>query len=127
MSHYVIVRIDGTDRVVIDRDSGGRIALSMDILDDQGKVIVTLERGHFTVVQANILDVKRPNAGTIIVRDQYKNEVLNATYLNPSSLEVSGLFRYPGSAPVRIPKTVSVDGVCVGNTGSVAIAIRTKR
>src|ERR1700730_8816309 len=56
---YVVLRVRGRDRMVIDRDEAGRIALSIDILDAQGKTIITFEKGHFTVVQANILDMKR--------------------------------------------------------------------
>jgi hypothetical protein len=88
----------------------------MDILDKEGKVIVTFEKGHFTVVQTNILDMKRPDRSTLIVRDQYKNEVLNVRYLNERSLQVSGLLRYPEVGVIRISKTSAVDGICVGNS-----------
>jgi hypothetical protein len=47
---YVVLRVRHKDRMVIDRDETGRIALTVDILDREGKVIVTFEKGHFTVV-----------------------------------------------------------------------------
>lgn len=113
---FVVLRVHKKDRIVIDRDETGRIALSMDILDSQGRVVVTFEKGHFTVVQANILDMKRPDRSTLIVRDQYKNEVLNIRYLNKKSLLVSGVLRYPDEGPIMIPMAPAVDGICVGNS-----------
>lgn len=115
---YVALRVRKQDRMVIDRDQTGRIALTLDILDAQGKVIVAFEKGHFTVVQSNILDMKRPDRSTLIVRDQYKNEVLDVRYLNKRSLEISGLLRYPGVGIIPISKTSTIDGMCAGE-GSV--------
>jgi hypothetical protein len=106
--------------MIIDRDETGRIALTADILDKEGQVIVTFERGHFTVVQTNVLDMKRSDRSTLIVRDHYKNEVLNVRYLNKRSLRFSGLLQYPEFGFIPIPKTVAVNGICVGNS-SVAI------
>ena len=108
------LRVHKQDRMVIDRDQAGRIALSLDILDDQGKIIVSFEKGHFTVAQSNILDMRRPDRSTLVIRDQYKNTVLDVRYLNKKSLEISGLLRYPGVGPVLIPKTSAVNGICAG-------------
>ncbi len=119
---YVALRVRGQDRMVIDRDQAGRIGLSLDIFDAQGKIIVAFERGHFTVVQSNILDMRRPDRSTLIVRDQYKNTVLDARYLNKKSLEISGLLRYPGVGVIQIPKTSGVNGICAGE-GAVVFDI----
>ncbi len=99
---YVVLRVRHKDRMIIDRDETGRIALTVDIFDKEGKVIVTFEKGHFTVVQTNILDMKRSDRSTLIVRDHYKNEVLNVHYLNEracgfpdcSNIQESDLFRF---------------------------------
>ncbi len=119
---FVVLRVYGKNRVVIDRDAGGKIALSVDILDQQGKMIVTFEKGHFTVVHSNILDMKRPNSGTLIVRDQYKNEVLDVRYLNKRSLQISGLLRYPEVGSIPIGKASAITQLCLGEV-SVAIDI----
>lgn len=111
---YVAMRVRKQDRMIVDRDQAGRVALTLDILDAQGKVIVAFEKGHFTVVQSNILDMRRPDRSTLIVRDQYKNTVLDVRYLNKKSLEISGLLRYPGVGIIQIPKTSAVYGICVG-------------
>src|SRR5260370_42625300 len=117
---YVVLRVRHKDRIIIDRDETGRIALTVDILDKEGKVIAAFEKGHFTVVQTNVLDMKRSDRSTLIVRDHYKNEVLNVRYLNKRSLRFSGLLQYPEFGFIPIPKTVAVNGVCVGNS-TVAI------
>ena len=112
---YVALRVYKKDRMIIDRDENGRVALNLDILDNQRKVITTFEKGRFTVDQSNILDMKRPDRSTLIVRDQYKNEVLNVRYLNRTSLQISGVLRYPGAGVISIPKTSAVNGMCAGN------------
>jgi hypothetical protein len=112
---YVVLRARHKDRIVVDRDETGRIALTVDIFDKEGKVIVTFEKGHFTVVQTDILDMKRSDRSTLIVRDRYKNEVLNVRYLNKRSLRFSGLLQYPGVGFIPIPKTAVVNGICAGN------------
>jgi hypothetical protein len=112
---FVVLRVSKHDRIVIERDDSGRIALNMDILDESGKVIVSFEHGKFTVVQGNILDMKRTKS-SLVVRDQYKKEVLNVRYLNRKSLQFSGSLHYPGIGLVVLPSS-DVDGMCVGDTG----------
>ncbi len=113
---YVVLRARHKDRIIVDRDDTGRIALTVDILDKEGKVIVTFEKGHFTVIQTNILDMKRSDRSTLIVRDHYKNEVLNVRYLNKRSVRFSGLLQYPEVGFIPIPKTAVVNGICAGNS-----------
>ena len=108
--------------MIIDRDAAGKLALSVDILDAAGKVIVTFEKGHFTVVQANILDMKRPDRSTLIVRDHFKSEVLNIRFLNSRSVQFSGLLRYPEFGTIAIPKSTEITGTCVKG-GGVAYGI----
>jgi hypothetical protein len=110
---FVVLRVRNKDRIIIDRDEAGRIALSADILDKDGQVIATFERGHFTLVQSNILDRKRDRS-TLIVRDKYKNEVLNVRFLNKNSIQFSGLLRYPEYGEIQIPKSSAIDGICAG-------------
>jgi len=113
---YVVLRVRNKDRIIMNRDDTGKIALTVDILDKQGKVIVTFENGHFTVLQANILDMRRPDRSTLIVRDQFKNEVLNVHYLNRRSILFSAFLTYPEYGSVWIPKSSAVDGICAGRS-----------
>ena len=117
---YVVLRVRNKDRIIMNRDDTGKI--TVDILDKQGKVIVTFENGHFTVLQANILDMRRPDRSTLIVRDQFKNEVLNVHYLNRRSIQFSAFLTYPEYGSVWIPKSSAVDGMCAGES-RVAYAI----
>jgi hypothetical protein len=119
---YVVLRVRNKDRIIMNRDDTGKIALTVDILDKQGRVIVTFENGHFTVLQANILDMRRPDRSTLIVRDQFKNEVLNVHYLNRRSIQFSAFLTYPEYGSIWIPKSSAVEGICVGG-GGVAYAI----
>lgn len=120
---FAVLRIHNKNRIVVDRNKDKRIALSMDVFDETGKVLVTFEKGHFIVVQNNILDFGRPDKSTLIVRDQHKNEVLYVHYINPRSVQVAALLRYPDYGTVSISKTSAVTGFCSGDNGGAAIGI----
>jgi hypothetical protein len=91
----------------------------MDILDKDGKVVVRFDDGHFMVNQNTRLDMKRPDRSTLIVHDNYGNEVLNIRYLNKQSVAISALLQYSQARPVRIekPKVADLCEADVGSTG----------
>ena len=120
---FVILRAKQIDRMIVNRNDAGQIALSVDILDSESKVIVTFEEGHFIVNQSNILDMQRPDISTLLIRDQYKNEVLHIQYLNKRSLKVSGVLHYKDVGEIQIPEDGSVNGLCSGES-HVALNIR---
>ena len=110
-----IIRVRGRNMVILDKDADGKLVLSADILGEDSKVIATFENGIFTIVQGNILDMKRPDRSTVIVRDQYKNEVLNVRYLNTSSVRLSGIIRN-GGRKIIIPPARAITGFCGGGS-----------
>jgi len=115
-----IFTVNGKNPLILNRDAGERIALTMDILDKDEKIVVRFADGLFTVNQNARLDMKRPDRSTLIVHDNYGNEVLNIRYLNKSAVVVSALLQYSQAKPVRIEKTKFAD-VCLGDAGSVGI------
>jgi hypothetical protein len=115
-----IFTVNGKNPLILNRDESGRIALTMDILDKDGKVVVRFDNGHFTVNQNTRLDMKRPDRNTLIVHDNYGNEVLNIRYLNKQSVAISALLQYSQARPVRIEKTKVAD-LCEADVGSTGI------
>ena len=115
-----IFTVNGKNPLILNRDESGRIALTMDILDKDGKVVVQFDNGHFTVNQNARLDMKRPDRSTLIVHDNYGNEVLNIRYLNKHSVAISALLQYSQARPVRIEKT-TVAGLCEADVGATGI------
>lgn len=123
---YTVLAVNNQKAIVLNRDKQGRIAISMEIRDKDGKVVVLFENGRFDVNENNFLKTgaERPDRSTLIVRDQWNNEVLNARYRNENYLEISALMRYPGAKPVSIPKNFPAD-ICLGDAGSIALNINT--
>jgi hypothetical protein len=117
---HKIFTINGKNPLVLNRDSSGRIALTMDIFDKDEKIVVRFDNGHFTVNQNARLDMNRPDRSTLIVHDNYGNEVLNIRYLNKQAVVISALLQYSHANPVQIQKTQFAD-VCLGDVGSVGI------
>jgi hypothetical protein len=88
--------------LTIDRDVNGRVAASITIRDKGGKVIVDLDHGQFTVNRNNYLKIDRQGSrSTLIVTDQYKQEVLYLHLANSSVLQFRAMFYYRG-IPIRI-------------------------
>lgn len=121
---YPILAVDGKKELFVNRDEKGRVAISLDVRSADERIIATILNGHFTVNVNNSLDMQRPDKSTLIVRDQYKREVLNARYENRTHLELSALLQYPNGKTVRIPKDVSPT-ICIGDFGGTAINVAT--
>jgi hypothetical protein len=122
---YAILAVDGKKELFVDRDAKNRIAISLDIRSADERIITAIENGHFTVNQNNSLDMQHPDRSTLIVRDQYKKEVLNVRYKNKANLELSALLQYPNGKTVRISKDIAPTS-CIGDVGSTAINVRTR-
>ncbi len=121
---YPILAVDGKKELFVDRDEKGRVAISLDIRSPDERIIATIEKGKFAVNQNNFLDMEHPDRSTLIVRDQYKKQVLNVRYKNRTNLELSALLQYPGGKTVMISKDVPPD-ICIGDFGNPAINITT--
>lgn len=120
MFPHNIFTVNGKNPLILNRDQSGRIALTMDILDRDEKVVVRFTDGHFTVNQNARLDMQRPDRSTLVVTDNYGNEVLNIRYLNKTAVVISALLQYSHAKPVHIQKTKFAD-VCLGDVGSTGI------
>jgi hypothetical protein len=121
---YPILAVDGKKELFVDRDAKGRVAISLDIKSPDERIIATIEKGKFTVNQNNFLDMQHPDRSTLIVRDQYKKQVLNVRYKNKTNLELSAVLQYPSGKTVTISKDV-VPTMCIGDFGSPAINVTT--
>ncbi len=120
MFPHRIFTVNGKNPLVLNRDEAGRIALTMDIFDKDEKIVVEFREGHFRVNPNTQFDMKRPDRSTLIVRDNYKNEVLNIRYVNRHAVRVAALLQYSQAKPVQIRGTQFAD-VCLGDVGSVGV------
>jgi hypothetical protein len=90
------VQVGGKPLVVLDRNQDGSIALSVDVLSDDGRVIVRIDKNGFTVNPNNYLAVKRLDRSSLVITDQYGMEVLNARFVNKKAFQLSARLRSSG-------------------------------
>lgn len=124
-----VISINCEDVLKLDRDAHGNIAITFTILDRDGRVVVDIDRGKFTVNHNNYFKIDRQGSrSTIAVIDQFKQEVLYLHAANGHILQMRALLYYRGRQ-VRIddlhPFPPSLDHVCASyvRSGNVMLQI----
>ena len=79
-----------------------RVRLWIDVWDDDGRLLATIEDSVLRINKNNTLPVLRPNPHTLIIQNERKIEVLKLRFLNPRTLRLSGIFKAGGKYPVII-------------------------
>jgi hypothetical protein len=106
-----VVRIGNVPTLVLDRSADGRMALSLDVRSDDNKIIVRIEKNHFTINQNNYLSMNRKDRSSLQITDQYGAEVLNARYLNPRAFTLTAKLNAVGRF-IDL-QNIRVSGACV--------------
>jgi hypothetical protein len=83
------------DFLTLFKNPNGSVAVSVDILSGDKKLIARLEKNRFTVNVPNTFRQKRPDSHSLIVEDVYGKEVLNIRYLNPRALKIKASLWLP--------------------------------
>ncbi len=118
---HTVLQIKGKKRLLVDKDpSGGGISLSVDIFDQDNKLVATIDHNEFSINQSNYSLRQRPNRSSLIVYDEYKNEVLNVHYLNSGAIKLLGRLHYPEATVSFTERGVLVgaqnfSNICIGN------------
>lgn len=110
---HTVLRIRGKDRIVVDRNSEGSIAVSLEVFGEDGKIVAEIRRNEFTVNPNNYFRIERKDASSLSVINQHNKEVLTARYLNPTAFKIDADLFYPEIGPLRIGGIVS--SFCVSN------------
>jgi len=97
--------------LALDRSKEGYIVVKLDIRSSDNKIIAQLGKDGFIVNEHNYLKIKRADKSSLIVVDEYGDEVLNIRYLNPQAIRVDGILRFPGRAPMPF-KQLGMTGIC---------------
>lgn len=90
-----ILNVEGTDRLVLDRERDGSIAVSVDILKDDGGVLVKIAKGAF-VVPDGPLYKQRKDPNTLQVTDPSRTQLLIMRFINGNTILIDAVLRYPG-------------------------------
>jgi hypothetical protein len=65
----------------------------------------------------------RKAKSTLVIVDEYGNEVLNANYLNRNAFILKGVLTYPDRDPIPISFAPRMRHMCSNNAGSIDIMI----
>lgn len=123
---HTIIEVDETPRLVVDRNQDSSIAISLEILGADGKVIAELNKNEFAVSPHSYFRMERKDRSSLVVFDDFKNEVLNVRYLNPKAIWINAELKYPGSNPV-VFRGPGGGGICTGASGRAEIGFGTKK
>lgn len=94
---HTAIAINCDNVLSIDRDANGRIGVTLTIRDKDGKVIVDLDRGLFTVNKNNYFAIDRHRSrSTLSVIDQSNQEVLYLHLANKNVLQLRAILNYRG-------------------------------
>src|SRR3990172_385969 len=121
---HTILQINEQSVVSIDRTESGSLALLLDIRGNDNKIITRLNKSGFVVNRNNTLQLIRPDKNTIIIEDEYGEEVLNARFLNPKAFRINGILNYKGRK-IKLEIPMMRDN-CFSHSGKAAIAINFK-
>lgn len=81
-----IVEINDYPFLSMDKHEDGSLAISMEIRSDDGRIIVQVVRGMFTINPNNYIRKARKDRSSLEVTDQYGQRVLNARFFNPRAI-----------------------------------------
>lgn len=108
-----VIKAGGIPVLTMDRLPDGRISTTLDVRDQDGKIIVRLDKEGFVVNPNNYLSVRRPDKSSLEVIDQYGNEALKARYRNRRFFDITA--RINSNGRTIDLGNLMVSGTCVYN------------
>jgi hypothetical protein len=104
------------------RKDGNASIDHLTIFDDRDNVIANIEQNKLWVELGT--RQYRPDKSTLSVKDHLNKEVVKIEFLNPRSIRLSGVFRYPGAPPIVITddlaniRGMQISGSCSARNGT---------
>lgn len=124
---HVALFMKKDEMLVIDREktSGYLEIKTLRVFGPEGRVVASIHDGEFWV-SSNVRK-KRPDESTLIVYDERDAELLRVSFLNPSALMITGVFRHPELSPIvytvtdkeiiQMPNNGHISNNCLGYGG----------
>src|SRR5581483_11053126 len=116
---HTVLRVNGRDVLVLDRNARGQIAITAEVRDLNGKIIATIDRNNFNLTQ-NALETHKPmpDKSTLVVYDEYGKRVLYVRYLNRHAIRIAAIL-FSNGHPIDLPIQDSYNGFCSKNNGGM--------
>jgi hypothetical protein len=119
----VLVKIDGRSYFSISQLPSGSVTLNVDIVDQEGKIIASIDGNNFRVNPNNIFDKKRPDESTLIVYDQFKTVVLSVRLDSSRYMTVSGSLNYKNRFMLLPDGSTVIGGLKAENNCSYGMSL----
>ena len=100
---HTVLSIHSQKRLVLDKRPDGSVAISLDVLSDDGRVITRIDKGQFFVNPNNYFRMTRSDRSSLSIIDQRGVEVLRMRYFNKRGIWINAVLHY-------IDKTVVFTG-----------------
>lgn len=97
----VLLRVDGRELLSMKR-SGAGLLLDAIVLDERGVVIAQIDSNKIYSNQNNVFRIDRPDPHTLTVYNLAAEKVLRVSFLNSSTITISGLFRRQNKPTMEI-------------------------
>jgi len=122
---HPVIRIQDQDILTIHRASNEVTIGLLRLYDDRNEIVAKIENGEVWISPT----IRRKYDGTsLTVFDHRDSEILHVKFINPRTLEISGVFRHPlvASPVVVTPESLDMGGMhfignCIGETGEADI------
>lgn len=113
---HTILQVRKRRVIYLDRTETGSLVLSLEMRDAANRLIARVDRNGFVVSSAYDVHLLRPDKSTVIIDDEFGNEMVRARFLNPKAFSISGVVIYGGT---RIPLNLGAPGssICMSNSG----------
>jgi hypothetical protein len=89
-----ILNVDGQDRLVLERGDDGSIAVTVDIMSDDGSVIIRMTNGNFAIVPSDH-PMKQKDRNSLLMTDPSLTQMLTIRYVNRHTVWIDAVLRYP--------------------------------
>jgi len=117
-----IINVGGEDRLVLDRVDDGSIAISLDILEEDGDVSIRITQGKFSIRPNNLHAHNRKDRNSLEITDPSGTQILTMRYVNKHVLVVDAVLRYHGLDGPPVIFSGSTSGPA--NIGKAGIQMR---
>ena len=100
-AHMTIMQSGGEDLMSVSKETNG-LAVSLQVFGQDRTVIAELRKNTFTINPDHGVRRDPADAHHLVVYDKFHHEVLNLSYLNPSTVKISGEFYTPSGTKVLV-------------------------
>jgi hypothetical protein len=90
---HTIVMKQMADKVIwLEQKIDGTLILYMNIVSDDGRIAVRLDKDGFYVNPRSTFIARRPDISTILIQDDFGHDLVKVRYANPKTFVISGLW-----------------------------------